>query len=194
MSWYDQLNSYFPLVEMKSKQHLEELLAERSDVYRIDHARTHVLLYVEGTDFVFVDYILVTKEARGQGIGQKLLNQLKAIGKPILLEVEPADYADTDTIKRHRFYEREGFRRAETLKYRRRSIATGQVNELEILYWSPDPATTDEEIYTHMRKIYEHVHTWRDKEFYGESYQPADEALYLDGTGEEGGEHEEGEK
>ena len=182
MSWYDQLNAYFPLVEMKSKQHLEELLAERSDVYRIDHARTHVLLYVEGTDFVFVDYILVTKEARGQGIGQKLLNQLKAIGKPILLEVEPADYADTDTIKRHRFYEREGFRRAETLKYRRRSIATGQVNELEILYWSPDPATTDEDVYAHMRKIYEHVHTWRDKEFYGKSYQPADEALYLDGA------------
>jgi GNAT superfamily N-acetyltransferase len=181
MSWYDQLNDYFPLVEMKSKQHLEELLAERSDVYRIDHARTHVLLYVEGTDFVFVDYILVTKEARGQGIGKKLLNQLKAIGKPILLEVEPADYEDTDTIKRHRFYEREGFRRAETLKYRRRSIATGQINELEILYWSPEP-TTDEEIYTHMRKIYEHVHTWCDKEFYGESYQPADEALYLDGA------------
>ncbi|MDT0631869.1 GNAT family N-acetyltransferase [Rubrivirga sp. S365] len=177
MSWYDKLNEYFPVEEMKSKQHVEALLAERSDVYRIDQGPNHVLLYVEGTDFTFVDYLLVTAGARGQGLGRTLLDRLKAIGKPILLEVEPASYEDTDTVKRHRFYEREGFRRAESFTYRRRSLATGEENDLEILYWSPDPSTSDADVYDHMRAIYEHVHTWRDREFYGESYQPADEVL-----------------
>ncbi len=179
MSWYDKLSTYFPIEEMKSKEHLEALIDERADVYRMDHDKHHVLLYVEGTDFVFVDYLLVAKEARGMGMGRKLLDQLKAIGKPILLEVEPEDYKDTDTVKRHRFYTREGFRRADRVSYRRRSIATREVNPLEILYWSPDPDTTDDQVYAHMKAIYEHVHTWRDDEFYGESYQPTDEVLRL---------------
>ena len=180
MPWYDTLNEYFPVEEMKSRQHIEALLAERADVYRIDHGPTHVLLFVEGTDFVFIDYLLVSSAARGQGLGRHLLDRLKALGKPILLEVEPADYDDSDTLKRHRFYEREGFRRAERVSYRRRSLATGEVNELEILYWSPRPETTDADVHAHMTAIYEHVHTWRDREFYGASYQPTDEVLTLD--------------
>ena len=181
MPWYETLNEYFPVEEMKSREHVEALLRERSDVYRIDHGPTHVLLFVEGQDFVFVDYLLVSRAARGQGLGQKLLDRLKALGKPVLLEVEPEDYDDTDTVKRHRFYAREGFRRAEQVRYRRRSLATGEENELEILYWSPDPETTDADVHAHMTAIYEHVHTWRDREFYGASYQPAAEVLTLKG-------------
>jgi GNAT superfamily N-acetyltransferase len=179
MHWYDKLNEYFPVEEMKSRAHVEALLAERSDVYHIDQGEHHVLLYVEGADFVFVDYLLVAREARGMGLGAKLLDRLKAKGKPILLEVEPEDYDDTDTVKRQRFYRRAHFRRADRLRYRRRSLATKRVNELEILVWAPDDGATDEEVWRHMRAVYEHVHTWRDLDFYGERYQPADEALTL---------------
>lgn len=180
MPWYDKLNEYFPVEEMKSRAHVEALLKERGDIYRMDHGEHHVLLYVEGRDVVFVDYLLVAKEARGQGLGKQLLDQLKAKGKPILLEVEPQDYDDTDTVKRQRFYRREGFRHAERLRYRRRSLATREVNELEILLWCPDGSTTDEEAYELVRKVYEEVHTYRDLDFYGERYQPSDEVLSLD--------------
>lgn len=180
MSWYEQLNTYFPIEEMKSRRHVEALLEERDDVYHVDRGEHHTLLYVEGEEFVFVDYLLVTAGARGQGLGRQLLDKLKAKGKPILLEVEPEDYQDTDTVKRQRFYAREGFRHAGGVRYRRRSLATGEVNELEVLVWSPDDDATDAEVYRWMRATYEHIHTWRDREFYGKSYQPADEVLTLD--------------
>ena len=37
-------------------------------------------------------------------------------------------------------------------------------------------------MHAHMTAIYEHVHTWRDREFYGEAYQPVEEVLLLDGA------------
>ena len=179
MHWYEKLKRYFPIEEMKSREHMEALLSERGDVYRVDHGEHHVPLPVEGERLVFVDYLLVAAEARGQGLGKQLLDGLKAKGKPILLEVEAADYDDTDTLKRHRFYAREGFRHVERLRYRRRSLATGEVNELEILLWSPED-TTDEHAFDLVRAVYEEIHTWRDVEFYGEPYQPADDVLTLE--------------
>ncbi|WP_412067356.1 GNAT family N-acetyltransferase [Rubrivirga sp. IMCC43871] len=182
MHWYDKLNQYFPVEEMKSRSHVEALLAERSDVYHVDHGPNHVLLYVEGRDGVFVDYLLVAKEARGQGLGTQLLDRLKAKGKPILLEVEPADYDDTDTLKRQRFYAREGFQHVERLRYRRRSLATKEVNELEILAWSPEGQMDDEAAYRFVQAVYDEVHTYRDIDFYGERYQPTHEVLTLEET------------
>ena len=182
MHWYEKLKRYFPIEEMKSREHMEALLDDRGDVYHVEHGDHHVLLYVEGERLVFVDYLLVAKEARGQGLGKKILDMLKEKGKPILLEVEPTDYDDTDTVKRQRFYEREGFRHVERLRYRRRSLATQEINELEILLWSPDD-TTDEEAFDLVRAVYEEIHTWRDRDFYGESYQPSEEVLTLDPIG-----------
>jgi GNAT superfamily N-acetyltransferase len=177
MHWYEKLNAYFPIEEMKLRPHMEALLDERSDIYHRDEDEHHVLLYAELDEFVFVDYLLVMKEARGQGLGKQLLDKLKAKGKPILLEVEPLDYEDTDTVKRHRFYAREGFRVAQSVDYRRRSIATGEEVPLEILFWCPDATTSEQEVFEFMAATYRKVHTWRDKEWYGEAYQPVEEAL-----------------
>ncbi|KON89420.1 acetyltransferase [Sporosarcina globispora] len=176
MHWYEKLNQYFPIEEMKSREHMETLLKERSDIYHKDEGPYHVLMYVELDNFVFIDYLFVSKESRGQGLGHKLLEKLKAKKKPIILEVEPVDYEDTDTEKRLRFYKREGFEHAQSIGYSRRSLATNEINTMEILYWSPENES-EEIIYEAMKKTYELIHTYRDAQFYGKSYQPVDEVL-----------------
>jgi predicted GNAT family acetyltransferase len=179
MHWYEKLNQYFPVEEMKSKEHMESLLRERSDIYHKDEDEYHVLMYAELEDFIFIDYLFVSSKARGQGLGHKLIDKLKKKGKPIILEVEPVDYEDTDTEKRLRFYKREGFEHASSIGYRRRSLATNEINEMEILYWAPNNET-EEMIYESMVKTYELVHTYKDSKFYGASYQPADEVLNIE--------------
>jgi GNAT superfamily N-acetyltransferase len=176
MHWYEKLNQYFPIEEMKSREHMETLLKERSDIYHIDESPKHILLYVELEHFIFIDYLLVSKNTRGEGIGHKLLEKLKRKEKPIILEVEPINYEDSDTEKRLHFYKREGFIPAKSIGYERRSLATKELNELEILYWAPSNES-EEMIFEAMKKTYNLIHTYKDQFFYGESYQPVDEVL-----------------
>lgn len=182
MHWYEKLNQYFPIEEMKSREHMEALLKERSEVYHKDESRLHVLMYAEFDNFVFIDYLFVSKDARGQGLGHKLMEKLKEKGKPIILEVEPVDYEDTDTEKRLKFYKREGFEHAQSIGYRRRSLATKEINEMEILYWAPNNES-EEMIYDAMRKTYEMIHTYKDKQIYGKAYQPVEEVLTFEEDG-----------
>lgn len=179
MHWYEKLNQYFPIEEMKSKEHMEALLKERGEIYHKDESPLHVLMYAEFESFVFIDYLFVSKDARGQGLGHKLLEKLKLKGKPIILEVEPVNYEDSDTEKRLRFYKREGFEHAQSIGYRRCSLATSEINEMEILYWVPNNESEDL-IYEAMKKTYKTIHTYKDKQIYGKAYQPVDEVLSLD--------------
>ncbi|KAB2335006.1 GNAT family N-acetyltransferase [Bacillus mesophilum] len=179
MHWYEKLNQYFPIEEMKSKEHMETLLDEQSEIYYKDEGAHHVLMYVELDHFVFIDYLFVSKDARGMGLGKKLLAKMKDKGKPIILEVEPVNYDDTDTEKRLRFYKREGFKHAQSIGYRRRSLATKEINAMEILYWAPHNESEDT-IFEAMKTTYELVHTYKDKQFYGESYQKVNEVLTFD--------------
>ena len=176
MHWYEKLNQYFPVEEMKSREHMETLLKERSDIYHKDEGKHHVLMYVELDNFVFIDYLFVSKDARGQGLGHKLLEKMKQKGKPIILEVEPVNYEDTDTEKRLRFYKREGFEHAQSIGYARRSLATNEANKMEILYWAPNNES-EEVIFDAMKKTYDMIHTYKDQKFYGDSYQPVEEVL-----------------
>lgn len=177
MNWYEKLNDYFPVEEMKSKQHMELLLAEKGDVYFKDESPKHVLMYAEFDTFLFIDYLWVSSNTRGQGIGHQLMEKLKEKNKAIILEVEPINYDDTDTEKRLKFYSREGFRHARSIGYNRRSLATDEETPMEILYWSPQD-DSEEVIYSQMKKMYEDIHTYKDKEIYGKAYQPSDEVLY----------------
>lgn len=179
MHWYEKLNQYFPVEEMKSREHMETLLKERSDIYHKDEGKYHVLMYAELDEFIFIDYLFVSKDARGQGLGSKLIEELKERKKPILLEVEPVDYDDTDTEKRLKFYKREGFKHAVTIGYARRSLATNEVNPMEILYWAPQDEP-EELIYESMKKTYELIHTYKDETFYGESYESVEDVLTMD--------------
>lgn len=99
MNWYEKLNEYFPIEEMKSKKHMEILLDEKGDVYYKDESPKHVLMYAEFKTFLFIDYLWVSTDTRGQGIGHQLIETLKAKNKPIILEVEPIDYDDSDSEK-----------------------------------------------------------------------------------------------
>ncbi|MBN8233724.1 GNAT family N-acetyltransferase [Halobacillus kuroshimensis] len=179
MNWYEKLNEYFPVEEMKSKEHMEALLKEKSDVYYKDEGEYHVLMYAEFDSFLFIDYVYVSTAARGQGLGHKLIEKMKAKGKPIILEVEPVDYEDSDTEARLRFYQREGFTHAQSIGYTRRSVVTNEMNSMEILYWSPDDAS-EEQIFEQMKKMYTEIHTYKDEQFYGKSYQPVEEVLTHD--------------
>ena len=181
MNWYEKLNQYFPVEEMKSKEHMETLLKERDDVYHKDEGQYHVLMYAEFPNFSFVDYLFVSAESRGLGIGKKALQMLKDKNKPIILEVEPVDYEDSDSEKRLRFYAREGFRHASSIGYCRTSLATGEENEMEVLYWAPD-GEGEEEIFEAMQKMYENIHTYKDEQFYGEAYDPVSQVLTFEET------------
>lgn len=176
MNWYEKLSKYFPVEEMKSREHIELLLKEKGDVYHKDEGPNHVLMYAEFDTFLFIDYLWVSSESRGQGIGHQLIEKLKKKDKSIILEVEPIDYDDTDTEKRLRFYKREGFTHASSIGYNRRSLATNKKTPLEILYWSPDNVS-EEEIYNQMIQMYESIHTYKDSEIYGESYDAVDQVL-----------------
>ncbi|WP_053220357.1 GNAT family N-acetyltransferase [Virgibacillus senegalensis] len=179
MNWYEKLNKYFPVEEMKSQKHMEMLLKEKGDVYYKDEGPHHVLMFAEFKSFIFIDYVYVSAASRGQGLGHQLIEKLKAKNKPIILEVEPVDYEDSDSEKRLKFYQREGFVHAQSIGYNRRSLATNEENPMEILYWSPDNQD-EEEIYKQMKKMYEDIHTYKDEEIYGKSYQPVDEVLTYD--------------
>ena len=179
MNWYDKLREYFPVEEMKSKRHMDILLDEKGDVYYKDEGPYHVLMYAEFKDFLFIDYLWVSAESRGKGIGHQMIEKLKAKNKPIILEVEPIDYEDTDSAKRLRFYKREEFTHAQSIEYNRKSLATNEENTLEILYWSPKGQSEDF-IYNQMKKMYESIHTYKDQEIYGKSYQPVVEVLEYD--------------
>lgn len=178
MNWYEKLSEYFPIEEMKSEEHMELLLKEKPEMYHKDEGIHHVLMHVETKDFIFVDYIYVSSKSRGQGTGHKLLEKLKEKGKPIILEVEPIDYDDTDTEKRLHFYKREDFKHAVSIGYKRRSLATNVVSEMEILYWSPTDES-EESILEKVKKTYREIHTYKDKELYGKSYQHVDEVLTI---------------
>ncbi|MEQ6388281.1 GNAT family N-acetyltransferase [Bacillaceae bacterium S4-13-58] len=180
MNWYEKLNQYFPIEEMKSKDHMETLLKEKSEVYHKDEGPNHVLMYAEFDSFIFIDYVYVSGNVRGQGLGHKLIEKLKSKNKPIILEVEPVDYEDSDTEKRLHFYKREGFIHAQSIGYTRRSLATNEINQMEILYWSPNEGDSEETIYEKMKRMYEDIHTYKDEKFYGKSYQPVEEVLTLD--------------
>ncbi|MDN7243644.1 GNAT family N-acetyltransferase [Planococcus sp. N028] len=178
MNWYEKLNQYFPVEEMKSQEHMETLLKEKGNVYYKDEGPYHVLMFAEFSNFSFVDYLFVSKESRGMGIGKKTLQMLKDKNKPIILEVEPVNYEDTDTEKRLRFYAREGFEHANSIGYCRRSVATGEENSMEILYWAPN-GETEEDIYEAMKKTYKDIHSYKNEEHYGEAHEPVSKVLTL---------------
>ena len=179
MNWFQRLNEYFPVEEMKAKEQLEALLRDKPNQYYKDESDLHIMMYAEYTDFIFVDFLWVSEEARGRGIGKKLIQKLKDKKKTILLEVEPVNENDEDTEKRLRFYFREGFRVSKDLSYYFQALVSRSETKLDIMYWA-EQEKTDQQLLDYMTIIYEDIHSYKQKEIYGYEPKPTGEVLTLE--------------
>ncbi|MDP2435988.1 MAG: GNAT family N-acetyltransferase [archaeon] len=137
-----------------------------------------VMMYVEGPEFVFVDYIAVDVEQRGMGLGTTMISRLmeKATsqGKFMLLEVDPP--VSPSDQKRVSFYERLGLELYLDITYSR--------------MWSYDPSsppcqmllmatvgTPADRVRDAMRNVYTLIHSWNFQCFYGSSPPSVDAIL-----------------
>jgi ribosomal protein S18 acetylase RimI-like enzyme len=107
-----------------------------------------------------------------------VLNRLKQKGKAILLEVEPIDREDEDTVKRVNFYRKNGFRKADRIQYRREGQG-GKTYEMSIYYWSPEGDLPQEAVLEKMAKACEEIHNFRSKRYCGRVAADPDEVLEL---------------
>lgn len=177
-NWYERLKEYFPEREMKSKQHFDALLKDKPGMYQIMEGTDYVVVYFEQLDYIFIDYILVSGNTRGKGLGGKLLDRFKEMGKAIILEVEPVSAEDPDSEKRIRFYERNRFLRMCNIKYERVHNVSKEVNKMDIYCWSP-VERKEEWVLEKMKNIYSNVHAYKTEELYGVKPQTEDEVLWL---------------
>lgn len=162
--WYTRLERYFPEHELKHPEHMQELFDEHV-AYRREQTSEFLIIYAEFDDFIFIDYLLVNPKTRGAGIGSKLIDSFKNRGKTLLAEVEPADDNDKDAKKRLRFYEKNGFRKAENIVYTRETD-DGLPFSMHIYYWSPSP-TSETQILENMEVVCEQIHNFHAKRHYG---------------------------
>ena len=176
--WYGRLCDYFPEKEMKSKKHFEALFQEKEGIYQLDEGPDHVLVYFEKSDYIFVDYILVTSTVRGKGTGSIVLDKLKQKEKAIILEVEPVTIIDPDSEKRIRFYEKNDFLKMDSIGYERIHMVTNELNKMDVFVWSP-VYRTEQWVYDRMTDIYHEVHSYKSTELYGCYPQPASEVLWM---------------
>jgi len=177
-NWYERLKEYFPEREMKSKQHFETLLKEKYEMYQVLEEEDYVVVYFEQLDYIFIDYIIVSGNTRGKGIGGKVLDLFKEKGKAIILEVEPITNEDPDSEKRIRFYERHGFLKMENIGYERIHHVTKELNKMDIYCWSTKERAEDW-VMEKMSEVYTNVHGYKTEELYGVQPQSTNEILWL---------------
>ncbi|MDP9727286.1 GNAT family N-acetyltransferase [Alicyclobacillus tolerans] len=181
--WYSMLASYFPDEEMKKRAQFEDLLAEH-DAYFKKETDEYVVIYAEFRDFIFIDYLLVKPNIRSKGVGSKVLQAFKKKQKMILLEVEPENAEDADTLKRIRFYEKNGFQKAENIEYVRET-ADGKPLYMDIYYWSPE-SLDEREILNAMTRIYKEIHNFKSHKYQRRpQLDPSDVLIWKEENGSE---------
>ena len=109
---WNMLSESFDTTVLREKQLLKQMIAggqcqyflEKDASQKIDGA----LLWCDLKDFIFLEYLVVTPEMRGRGIGQKILsNFLNEKNRTVILEVEiPRSKNDR---KRIEFYKKLNF-------------------------------------------------------------------------------------
>lgn len=159
---------------MKHSGQMRDLLVHH-EAYRKYETEDYLVMYAEFPSFVFVDYLLVNPKARGGGIGGHVLDTLKKKEKAILLEVEPPEAEDEDTSRRIRFYERNGFRRAEHIEYTRED-EDGEPRTMDVYYWPPDDVS-EKIILEQMATVCREIHNFRALKYYGRLIADPDDVL-----------------
>lgn len=174
MDWYERLADYFPEHELKHPGQLQDLLEDHK-AYRKLETPDYIVTYAEFPDFLFIDYLLITSTTRGKGMGSRLLDRFKQRGKTLIVEVEPPDAEDADTLRRVRFYERNGFRRAERIAYTR-ADDDGEPHTMDVYYWSPDEVT-ERTVLQNMKTICREIHNFEARKYYGRLLADPEEVL-----------------
>ncbi|WDL98744.1 GNAT family N-acetyltransferase [Alicyclobacillus sp. ALC3] len=174
MDWYERLANYFPEHEMKHPGQLRDLL-DHHEAYRKLESPEFIVTYAEFADFLFIDYLLVNSQTRGKGTGSRLLDRFKQRGKTLIVEVELPDVEDTDTLLRVRFYERNGFKRAERITYTR-SDEDGEPYTMDVYYWSPSEVA-EKSVLHNMKTICREIHNFRSEKYYGRLLADPEEVL-----------------
>lgn len=180
MGWYQKLNRYFPEEEMKKKEQLHDLLKDNPHYKKIENDQ-FLILYGEYNEFLFVDYILVDQRARGQGIGKAVLEELKQKKKNIILEVEPVDEQDPDTVKRERFYLANDFKKANNIEYYRDvGENSPELHPMELYYWSPQRTVKEYVIRKQMITAYHDIHHYNYEEYFDRDSPVPEDLVQLD--------------
>jgi ribosomal protein S18 acetylase RimI-like enzyme len=174
MDWYERLADYFPAHELKHPGQMEELLENHSAYHKLE-TDDYLVTYAEFKHFIFIDYLLVNPETRGQGIGSKILNAFKRRGKTVILEVEPPEDDDENTLRRVQFYERNDFKRADRIVYTR-SDEDGQPYTMDVYYWSPEDVD-ERDIHHQMSHICREIHNFKSEKYYGRLIADPEEVL-----------------
>jgi GNAT superfamily N-acetyltransferase len=176
MDWYNRLSEYFPNHELKPRGQMQDLLTHH-EAYKKWESDEVLATYAEFHDFIFIDYLLVNPKTRGKGIGTQVLNQFKNKNKTVILEVEPPeDYGeDSDITRRIRFYERNGFHKADHIEYTR-SDDDGMPFSMDLYYWSPNEIT-EKAILNQMAAVCREIHNFRSLKYYGRVIADPDDVL-----------------
>lgn len=175
-SWYKSLSEYFPPREMKSFHHMNTLKNIYPNNYIIDHTEDYVLVTFELDEIIFVEYLLVTGNKRGNGIGSKILQKLQNKDKMILLEIEYPDENNIYTIKRLNFYNRAGFSIVKWITHESDHLFVNEKSKLSIMMWGGN------EIDNHyiceiIKCIYNALHAFKSNLFYDRKAQDVDEVI-----------------
>lgn len=126
-------NASFPTDERREYKDAEHL----ANFIKMKGGKFHALAVKDGEDFlgfisywtfegyVYIEHFAVVPENRGRNIGHKLLNHvIREVSPNVLLEVE---LPTTDEAKRRiKFYERNGFRTREEIKYIQPAYSSNQ--------------------------------------------------------------------
>ena len=100
----------FPVYERRDSFEQKRALNNSNyhfDVIKEDDEMLGIIFYWDLDDLIFLEHFATKPHLRGNGIGARAIELLKAKGKTILLEIEPPE--DEITIRRFNFYKRNGF-------------------------------------------------------------------------------------
>lgn len=107
------METSFPKTEFRTREDQKKLLDNK--FYNLKpyfNDKNEILAFIatwEFSDFIFVEHIAVSPNARGMGLGTKIMDELiNSTNKKIVLEIEPP--TDETCVRRMKFYEKLGFK------------------------------------------------------------------------------------
>lgn len=116
---YQRFTTYFASDELKSYQHLKQLLSKEN--YKLLMAKDPIIDEIVGYAFIYafnqlqaiwLDYMAIDSQFRSSGYGAQLFKELTKWDRGIFIEVEIPEENDGDTresqLRRITFYERLG--------------------------------------------------------------------------------------